>query len=309
MTETPLPSLVRSTFEVGAYEAGKVQLWRSIVMRRSYRRALVTGATSGIGEAFARELAPSTDVLLTGRDTVRLAELARELGRPGRKVETLAADLSLEADVLRVANWAEGHGVDLLVNSAGVGHLGKIVDHSVADERDIVAVNVTALLLLTRLLIPGMMERARDRGGRAAVIIVSSTVAFSAVPYFATYAATKSFGLSFAEALGEEMRGEPLDVLALCPGATRTAFGSRAGFGERRIPGAADPRTVARDGLRALGRQPVKVSGVVDQAALGPLVLRRCALTGVVGTAMRVLTRSLSRPVGHGTSRPERALP
>ena len=277
-------------------------------MRGTYQRARVTGATSGIGEAFARELAPSTEMLLTGRDTGRLAELSRDLGRSGRKVETLAADLSVEADVLRVADWAQSRGADLLVNSAGVGHLGKVVDHSVADERDMVAVNVTAPLLLTRMLVPGMIERARDRGSRAAVIIVSSTVAFSAVPYFATYAATKSFDLSFAEALGEEMRGEPLDVLALGPGATRTAFGSRAGFGERSIPGSADPRTVARDGLRALGRQPVKVSGVVDQAALGPLVLRRCALTGVVGAAMRVLTRSLSRPGGHGTPHPERLL-
>lgn len=266
-------------------------------MRKHFRRALVTGATSGIGEAFAREIASTSDVLLTGRNTEKLAEIAEELSADGRTVETMCADLSDEADVRRVAKWAGEHEIDLLINNAGVGHLGAFLDHSVEDERATIAVNVMAVVLLTRSLLPGMVERAEARGDRAGVIILSSSAAFSAVPYFATYAASKAFDLSFAEALSEEMRGQPVDVLALCPGATRTAFGTRAGFSRATVPGAAEPRTVARDGLRALGgRSPVKVSGCVEQAALGPLLHPRNIVTGVVGKAMRVISRRMLRP-------------
>lgn len=255
---------------------------------QTYANALITGATSGIGRAFAHALPDDTGLLLTGRDAGKLASLAADLVRPGRPVETLAADLAEETQVIAVADWAEAAGVDLLINNAGIGRLGRIVDHSLETERNTAAVNVLAVLLLTRSLLPGMLRRASTANRRCGVIVVSSTTAFSTVPFFATYAATKAFDLSFAEALAEEMRGEPVDVLALCPGATRTDFGASAGFGGD-IPGAADPATVARDGLAALGRQTVKITGLIDQAALGPMLLPRRAVTGLVGTAMRVL--------------------
>lgn len=266
-------------------------------MKNCFRRALVTGATSGIGEAFAREIPWSTDVLLTGRNTERLASIAEEISGDGRTVETMSADLADEADVRRVAKWADEHEIDLLINNAGVGHLGAFLDHSLEDERATVAVNVLAVVLLTRSLLPGMVKRANAHRDRAGVIVVSSSAAFSAIPYFATYAASKAFDLLFAEALSEEMRGQPVDVMALCPGATRTAFGSRAGLSQASFPGASDPRTVARHGLRALGRHPVKITGCVDQAALGPLLLPRNAVTGIIGKAMSVINKTMLRPV------------
>ncbi len=265
-------------------------------MKKYFRRALVTGATSGIGEAFVRELASTTDVLVTGRNTEKLASIAGEISREGRLVETLSADLADEADVLRVADWANEHEIDLLINNAGVGHLGPFLDHSFKDERATAAINVMAVVLLTHTVLPAMINRAKARGERAGVIVVSSSAAFSAVPYFASYAATKAFGLSFAEALAEEMRGQPVDVMALCPGATRTSFGTRAGLSQASFPGAADPRTVARDGLRALGRHPVKITGVADQAIFGPLLRPRRAVTSVLGTALRVVNRTMLRP-------------
>ncbi len=272
--------------------------------RRPHRRALITGASSGIGSAFARELPEATDLLLTGRDAPRLEALAVELTRPGRRVATKVADLAVEADVADVAAWADAEEIDLLINNAGMGQLGGVLDHSLAAERDTVAVNVVATLMLTRALAPGMIARARSAGGRAGVVILSSTAAFSAVPFFTTYAATKAFGLSFAEGLADELRGEPIDVLALCPGATRTAFGERAGFGTGGVPGATDPRTVARDGLRALGRQTVKITGTIDQATLGPLLLPRRTVTTLVGTAMRLVNSAMGARPRSGPVRP-----
>lgn len=255
---------------------------------RHYRRALVTGATSGIGAGFASELPGDTLLLLTGRDETRLDAQAQELARPDRPVATIAADLTQAAAIERLVAAAEDFEIDLLINNAGSGRLGAVIDNAVEDELATVQLNVVAVVALTRRLLPGMIERAARAGRRAGLIIVSSTAAFAPVPYFATYAASKSFDLHFAEALAEELRGQPVDVLALCPGATQTAFGPRAGYRSARFPGAADPRNVARGALSALGYQTVHVAGSLSQAALAPVVLPRRVATGLIGRAMRL---------------------
>ena len=200
---------------------------------RNYRRALVTGATSGIGAAFAEELPVRTDLLLTGRDLQRLSQAAERLARPGRTIETHSADLTDVGARDRLVEHAEAFGVDLLVNNAGIGRLGRFLDNPADVERKTVLLNVVAVVDLTRRLLPGMLERARAGRRRAGLIVVSSTTAFAPVPFFATYAASKAFALQFTEALAEELCGEPIDVLALCPGATRTAFGRHAGSSGR----------------------------------------------------------------------------
>jgi short-subunit dehydrogenase len=240
----------------------------------TYHRALITGASSGIGRAFAAELPARTDLLLTGRHRDRLEQTATGLRRPGRAVETHVADLSDEAAIHALSKRAEAFEVDLLINNAGRGQFGRIADNDLQEERNTVLVNVLAVVILTR---------------RAGIVIVSSTAAFAPVPFFATYAATKAFELSFSEALREEMRALPVDVLALCPGATRTAFGARAGLAGGQLPGASDPAKVAREGLRALGRVPVKITGTLDQAALGPLLMPRRMVVEAMGMAMRLL--------------------
>jgi uncharacterized protein len=263
-----------------------------------FRRALVTGATSGIGAAFAEALPATTDLLLTGRNKEKLEEAARRLAVGGRQVDIVVADLANEHDIERLIEHADAAGIDLLINNAGAGRLGRIVDNAAKTERDTVAINVLAVVLLTRRLLPGMIARARSTENRAGIIILASTAAFTSVPYFATYAASKAFDLSFAEALGEEMRSEPVDVLALCPGATRTSFGGSAGFTGRTVPGAADPRSVARQALRALGRQRIKVTGSVSEAAFGPFLLPRRIATFGIGTLMRVLAATMAEPRG-----------
>jgi uncharacterized protein len=269
--------------------AEEVEMFRA--RTTTYRMALITGASRGIGRAFAEALPVSTGLLLVARDRVRLDEVSARLGNAGRTVATLSADLTTDEGREAVIERARQIGIDLLINNAGRGRLGRLLDHEPEDARATVELNVVTPLVLTRALLPAMLERARAEGGRAGLIMVSSSTAFAPVPYFATYAASKAFDLVLAESLAEELRGEPIDVLALCPGATRTRFGRRAGFALESFPGAADPRTVAEDALRALGRHTVLVSGRLRRAAYAPLTLPRALAARGLGLAIGLLDR------------------
>lgn len=231
-----------------------------------YGFALITGATSGIGEAFARTLPSETGLLLTGRDGARLAELAAALGNAGRSVETLAVDLARDAGRTALVERAAALPIDLLINNAGLGALGPLAENDAAREREMVEVNVVAPLVLTRALLPDMLARAQNGGPRAGVILVASTAAFIPLPYMSTYAATKAFDLYLAEGLAGELKKEPVDVLALCPGATRTRFFERAGMSARMVGKAESPERVAREGLAALGRRSLHVVGGQNRA-------------------------------------------
>jgi uncharacterized protein len=254
-------------------------------MRTPPGAALVTGATSGIGEAFARALPPSSALLLTGRDAAALARLAAELGAGGRPVETLAADLATEAGLDALCAAAERAGLDLLVCNAGVGPYGDFLAASEAALRATVLVNVMAPVVLARRLLPGMLARAEAVGRRAGLVVVSSGAAFLPVPRLAAYAASKAFALSLAEALGAELAGRPVDVLALCPTATRSRFAERSGFGAT-PPGAQDPAHVARAALWALGRRRTLVLGPLSGLALGPAALARAGLAQALQTVL-----------------------
>ncbi|WGF86553.1 SDR family NAD(P)-dependent oxidoreductase [Marinivivus vitaminiproducens] len=264
-------------------------------MPSPYRSAVITGASSGIGAAFADVLSPSTDLLLVGRDPDRLAAVAARHTHPERRVDTLIADLATDEGRAAVVERADASAVDLLVNNAGVGAFGAVLDHDPEAERQVGEVNVMAPLILTRALLPGMIARAGEAGRRAGCILVSSQAAFTPVPYFATYAASKAFILLWGEALAEELRGEPVDVLTLCPGATRSNFGRQAGFPVPSLPGAAHPRDVAGQALRALGRESVLVSGRVSQLAFLPMTLPRRITTMGLGKVMGLVSRRAVR--------------
>ncbi len=258
----------------------------------TYRRALVTGASSGIGEAFARALPDATDLLLTGRNAEALVHLAGELARPGRGVESIAADLSTDAGLDAVADTAAAADIDLLLCNAGQGPFGDFLVAEEAALRDTVSVNVLAPTVLLRRLVPGMLERARASGGRAGVIVTSSEVGFFPVPRLATYAASKAFDLSLTEALAAELTGEPVDVLALCPTATRSGFAARSGFG-RDLPGAQSPAHVARSALRALGRgQRTLTLGALSGSVLTVPALVRAGLAQAIALAVRAPARA-----------------
>lgn len=229
----------------------------------AYQTALITGASSGIGEAIARALPPSTNLLLTGRDRPRLQALADSLASNGRSVELQTADIGTDEGLSRLVEWAEPYQPDLLVNNAGFGRFGNALAEAEAGENDesIVKVNILAPVTLTRALAPGMLKRARANGHRAGLIYVASTVAFFPMPYLATYAASKHFLRAYVEAIANELRREPVDLLAVCPGVTRTAWLERANMPVPRFAKIDEPGDVARVALAAIGRRPVQMVG------------------------------------------------
>lgn len=192
-------------------------------------RALVTGASAGIGAAFARRLAErGYHLTLVARDRVRLDALAAELGG----AEVLAADLSDPAQRRVVETHLAGApAYDLVVNNAGFGTKGLFAELDVEREEEEVQVNVIALLRLTRAALPAMLAA---RSG--SIINVSSIAGFNPGPKNATYCATKAFVTSFTEALAEELRDTGVQVQALCPGFTRTEFQARAHIDASNVP-------------------------------------------------------------------------
>jgi len=185
------------------------------------KTALITGASSGIGAAFARELAArGMHVALIARSTDALEKLAQELTTAHKtQVHVIPADLSQPTGAAAVAQRVGelGLAIDLLINNAGFLTHGAFETVDAQREHDEVMVNVSAVVDLTHAFLPGMLERRA--GG---VINVASIAAFQPIPYMAVYAASKAFVLSFSIALWEECRGRNVCVLALCPGTTAT---------------------------------------------------------------------------------------
>ena len=184
---------------------------------------LITGASSGIGAAFARKLAKrGRNVLLVARSEEKLIALCNEIGRvSGIRAQYIAIDLTEPDASNRLFEETQKRGltIDMLVNNAGYGSMGEFADQERERELDMIDLNVKTLVDLTYRFLGPMRERRQGT-----IINVASTAAFQAVPFMATYAATKAFVLSFSEALWEENRGHGIHVLALCPGVTDTNF-------------------------------------------------------------------------------------
>jgi len=202
--------------------------------RKSERkRALVTGASSGIGEEFARQLAKQGyDVVIVARRRDRLEKIANELKESGADAEVIAADLSRPEGVAAVVERLEKGDVSVLVNNAGFGTSGEFTQLPVDRELQEIDLNIRALTQLSHVGLSKMKE-----SGAGSIINVASVGAYQPVPYMSTYAATKAYVLSFSEGLHEEARQYGVNVTCLCPGATRTEFQEVAGVGEDGIPG------------------------------------------------------------------------
>lgn len=215
------------------------------------RWALVTGASAGIGVALAKELASlGAHLLLTARRRDRLDELACNLRQAhGVQTEVFPADLArLSApEEIRVFAQQKRIAVEILINNAGFGQYGELPEVDSQRLLDMVQVNCSAVVHLTRLFLPDMIERRRGD-----VLVLASTAAFQAVPYITTYAATKAFDLLFAEGLAEEMRPYGIRVCALCPGSTESEFHAVAGQEQFTSKNQESAEKVARTGLEAL---------------------------------------------------------
>lgn len=263
--------------------------------------ALVTGASDGIGEAFARELASrGLDLVLVARRTDRLEALAAELrASHGTTTRALAADLGDPEGVARVIEGTLSDDIGLLVAAAGFWTSGSFLDQPVEPELDMIDVNCRAVAALTHAV--GRRLVARGRGG---IVLMSSIVAFQGVPRSANYAATKAFIQSFAEGLHEELKPHGVDVLASAPGPVASGFALRANM----RMGATDlPSAVAVATLDALGR-----ATTVRPGRLGKLLgyslstLPRRARVRVMAQIMKGMTKD-GAPVGQDVPASRRA--
>jgi uncharacterized protein len=215
------------------------------------RWALVTGASAGIGVALARELAAAgVNLVLTARRLDRLQQLAANLTQAHSiRTEVFAADLAQPDAPPKIRSFTDQKGlaIELLINNAGFGQYGELSRVDPQRLLDMVQVNCSAVVHLTRLYLPDMIQRRRGD-----VLILASTASFQAVPYIATYAATKAFDLLLAEGLAEEMRPHGIRVCALCPGSTESEFHAVAQQEQFTAKNQESAEKVARTGLEAL---------------------------------------------------------
>jgi short-subunit dehydrogenase len=214
--------------------------------------ALVTGASAGIGAALAREFAShGAKLILTARRKERLESLAAELSEKGTEVRIVLADLNDPAAPQQIYDATAGSGlsVDILVNNAGLGNFGAFASSQVEQEMSQIRVNCEAVVRLTRLFVPGMVERRRGW-----VLILASTASFQPVPYITTYAATKAFDRFFALGLAAEVARFGVKVTALCPGPTESEFFDVANAGALKSHGVQSAEDVSRLAVAALAR-------------------------------------------------------
>jgi len=252
------------------------------------KTALITGASSGIGQVFARVLAErGMSLVLVARSEERLRTLATELSaRYAIRAEVLPADLGQEAAARQISQevLARGLSVDLLINNAGFATNGAFETLSPERDHEQVMVDVAAVVNLTHAFLPELLKRSPGTG----IINVASTASFQPLPYMAVYGASKAFVLSFSQALAEEYRTRGLRILALCPGATETPFftiaGEAASVGRRRTP-----EQVVATGLRALeqGRSVVIDGSFNALLAQIPRLFPRRFVAQVAGRAVR----------------------
>lgn len=256
--------------------------------------ALITGASSGIGAAFAQALATrQTDLVLVARSEDKLYSLAQQLQDQYQiQVEVLVQDLTAPGAASKVfeAVTQKNISIDLLINNAGFGTYGPFSETSLPKQLEMIQLNILSLVELTYQFLPQMQQR-----GSGSIINLSSIAGFQPLPYMSVYAATKAFVLSFSSALWAENREKGLKVLAVCPGPTKTNFFDIAGFdqlasGSSENQRSATAESVVRDALKALegDNSTVVTGGLPNQIIVNlPRLFPREALVKIVEQQFR----------------------
>ncbi|MFZ5723447.1 MAG: SDR family NAD(P)-dependent oxidoreductase [Pseudomonadota bacterium] len=245
--------------------------------------ALVTGASIGIGKEIAARLArEGHDLILVARSADKLLAVAEELQKKhGATSTVIAADLGQPGSAQKLfdAVQAKHLVVDVLVNNAGFGLKGRFVKLSLAEQQEMIQLNITTLTELCWLFGRDMAARGRGR-----ILNVGSVGSFQPGPEFGVYSATKAYVLSFSEAIDAELRSQGVNVTALCPGAVLTNFHARASNESKILLATAmQAEPVARAGVRALfGKRPVVIPGLLNRIAIFSVrLMPRRVVTGV----------------------------
>ncbi len=256
--------------------------------------ALITGASSGIGAELAKQVtARGLNIILVARSAAPMEALGKELSEAhGVEHRVCAVDLSARGFVDELLPQIEGLEIGLLVNNAGFTTTGALLDYDIQTNARMIDLNCQAPLLLTHALAPAMRER--KRGG---VIITASIVAWGGAAGWATYNATKAFDLLLAEGLAAELEPHGVDVLALCPAATRSGFQAAGGVREAKDTPLAvrlsvgDVAPVASAALASLGRTRVVVPGLMNKLmALSMRFLPRRLNSYILGTFVKLMS-------------------
>ena len=235
--------------------------------KRPRETALITGASSGIGLDLAQLMAPGFDLIITARNQAGLEKIAQELqAAHGNHVHVISADLTQPEAPQQIFAEIERRGlsVDILINNAGFGSYGAFAESDPRTSLDMVEVNIAALTALTRLALPGMIQRKRGK-----IMNVASTAGFQPGPLMAVYYATKAYVIMFSEAIGNELKDSGVTVTCFCPGATATNFAERANMEESRLfkLGAMRSKDVARAGYNAMmAKKALMIPGVLNKA-------------------------------------------
>ena len=220
--------------------------------RQTRETALITGASSGIGLDLARLMAARFDLIVTARNQTELAKLARELEtQHGSRVHVIPADLARSEAPKEILAEVERRGltIDALINNAGFGAYGEFSQSDLLSDLGMIEVNIAALTALTRLALPGMVERRRGR-----IMNVASTAGFQPGPLMSVYYATKAYVIMFSEGIANELKGSGVTVTCLCPGPTATQFAERANMQKSRLfkLGAMTAMEVAKAGYEGM---------------------------------------------------------
>ena len=195
--------------------------------------ALITGASSGIGMDLARLMAKDFNLVITARSQSELEKLARELeAQHGNHVHVIAADLARPEAPREIFAEIERRGlrIDTLINNAGFGAYGDFANSNLQRNLEMIEVNISAVTALTRLALPGMLERRQGR-----IMNVASTAGFQPGPLMSVYYATKAYVILFSEAIANELKGSGVTVTCFCPGPTATQFADRANMEKSRL--------------------------------------------------------------------------
>jgi short-subunit dehydrogenase len=249
--------------------------------------ALITGASKGIGRAIAEELTRrGFNVLLVARSEELLQQVAGELSaRYKAKVDWLALDLSTADAPRNVLDWcrAKGYDINILVNNAGYGLSGPFEKYTLEEHWNMMQLNMSTLVGLTRLFLPYLRQRSR-----AYILNIASSAAYQAVPRLSLYAATKAFVLAFSRGLHQELQGSPVSVTCVSPGATDTDFPNRAQLGEK--------------GLKAAEKFNMSPNAVASIAVKGMLAGRSEIIVGLVNKLGAVMAWLLPKSVVEKTA-------